>query len=112
MARRAQREPVERLAQVGDEVVDVLDADRQADEVGRHLELGAGDATRASSGPGCSMSDSTPPSDSPEGPQLRSRRTTFVGDVLAALTRKATMPPKRFIWRAATSWLGWSGRPG
>src|SRR6476661_3355772 len=39
---RSSAQTVERLLQVGDEVVDVLDAHREADQVGRHLELGAG----------------------------------------------------------------------
>src|SRR3954469_23231628 len=43
MTRLASPVDVERLAQVGDEVVDVLDAHRQADEVGGYLELRAGD---------------------------------------------------------------------
>ena len=50
--RHASAEPVEGLPEVVDEVLDVLDADREADEVGRHLELGAARRTRASSGPG------------------------------------------------------------
>jgi hypothetical protein len=35
---------VQRLLQIGDQVVHGLDADRQPDEVGRHLEFGTGNA--------------------------------------------------------------------
>ena len=60
----AQPSRSEGLLEVLDEVLDVLDAGGQADQVGGHLELRATDRAcviRA----GCSMSDSTPPRDSP-----------------------------------------------
>ena len=49
---RRSSERVERGAEVGDEVVDGLDADRQADERGVDLERRAGRPTRASCAPG------------------------------------------------------------
>ena len=52
------------LAQVVEQVVAVLDAHRQPDQVGRDLQLQP--ATEACViRAGCSISDSTPPSDSP-----------------------------------------------
>ena len=61
---------------------------------------------------GCSISDSTAPSDSAsvntsvrrdDLERRAPRRPRSVND---------TMPPKSRIWRAATSWPGWSGSPG
>jgi pimeloyl-ACP methyl ester carboxylesterase len=59
---------------------------------------------------GCSIRLSTPPSDS-------ARQKSFVRAQIATASvsdsaRKETMPPKSRIWRRATSWAGWEGRPG
>ena len=61
--------------------------------------------------PGCSMRDSTPPRDSARV-KTRVRATTSRAACSPAARVKETMPPKSRIWRAASSWPGWSGRPG
>ena len=61
--------------------------------------------------PGCSISDSTPPSDSPSV-KTSARSQTASACSTPPATRKEIIPPKRFIWRAATSWPGWAARPG
>ena len=60
---------------------------------------------------GCSISDSTPPSDS------ASRKTSVRSHTRSAAASppcrvKETIPPKPRICLAATSCPGWSGRPG
>ena len=62
---RAGSASAEGTVEVGEQVVDGLDADAEPDQVGGHLEVGAGDADAWVIRPGCSISDSTPPSDSP-----------------------------------------------
>src|SRR4051794_16436405 len=61
--------------------------------------------------PGCSMSDSTPPSDSARV-NSRARSQTFNACSSPPASRKDSIPPKPDIWRAAISWPGWSGSPG
>ena len=61
-------------------------------------------------GPGSSISDSTPPSDS-------ARKNSFVDSATRIAssrvsTSKLTMPPKSRICRTATSNPGWPGSPG
>ncbi|SLI08520.1 Uncharacterised protein [Mycobacteroides abscessus subsp. abscessus] len=61
--------------------------------------------------PGCSISDSTPPSDS-------ARVKIFVREQKSSAAsrppcnRTEIMPPKRRICLSATAWPGCSGRPG
>ena len=59
---------------------------------------------------GCSTSDSTPPSDSARQISLVLRQNTRAAS--SEWKRTEIMPPKRFIWRLATSWPGCEGRPG
>ena len=61
--------------------------------------------------PGCSISDSTPPRDSPRMITLVRAHTSSAAASPPA-TRKLTMPPKRRICRLARSWPGWLARPG
>ena len=61
--------------------------------------------------PGCSISDSTPPSDSPSvNSCVRSQTSTAASSPPS--TRKDTMPPNACICLAATSWPGCSASPG
>ena len=61
-------------------------------------------------GPGTSMSDSTPPSDSARKNSLVRCATSTAS--ASVPTSNDTMPPKSRICRAATSLPGWPGRPG
>ncbi len=99
----------ERLREVGDEVVGVLDADGQAHEVVRHLQQRPGDGGVRHL-PGCSTRDSTPPRDSPRVKSSVAPQTVSASSTEAS--RKLIIPPKRFICRDATSWLRCSARPG
>ena len=60
---------------------------------------------------GCSMSDSTPPSDS-ASVNSRVRATSSSAVSSPPNARKLTMPPKSRIWRRAMAWPGWSASPG
>ena len=101
----------QRLHQVGDQVVDVLDADGEPDEVGGHLERRSPATDACVMRPGCSMSDSTPPSDSP---RVNSRARSHTSSAAASppATRKLTMPPKSRICLTATWWPSWPSSPG
>ncbi len=60
---------------------------------------------------GCSMSDSTPPSDSAQAKiftVLRKRRAASSPPLMS----KVIMPPKPFICFFASACCGWVGRPG
>ena len=60
---------------------------------------------------GSSISDSTPPSDSP---RVNSRVRAHTASAAASPPRTVndTMPPKPRICLAASSWPGWPGSPG
>ncbi len=96
--------------EVGEQVRLVLDADREAHEVARHLEVGALDGGGASSERG--LDERLDAAERlGEGEDARRAAGADRG-VLAARSSTDTMPPKRRIWRAATSWFRCSGSPG
>ena len=61
--------------------------------------------------PGCSISDSTPPSDSP---RVKTSALLQMSSACCSppVTRNDTIPPYRFICLAAVSWPGWPSTPG
>ena len=60
---------------------------------------------------GCSISDSTPPSDSPRvNRRVRPQARTAASS--PASSRNETIPPKARICSCAVLWPGWVGRPG
>src|SRR3954454_6040130 len=61
--------------------------------------------------PGCSISDSTPPSDS-ASVNSRVRSQTLSAASSPSRSRNDTIPPKPDICFAAMSWPGWDGSPG
>ena len=100
----------ERGLEVGDQVVGRLDPDREADELGGGAVGALDGGARASSGTGCSIRLSTPPS-------LSASWKIFVRATSATASssepaRNETIPPKSRIWRAASSWPGATARPG
>ena len=99
----------QRLLQVGDQVVDILDADRQPHEVGRHLERRAGDAGVRH--PARVLDQRLDPAEGlGEGEQLGPLADPSAASSPPA-SRNDTIPPKPDICRAATSWPGCVGQP-
>ncbi len=98
------------MAEVVEEIVAVLDADGEPHQVLRHLSAEpAADACVIR--PGCSISDSTPPSDSPSvNSRVRPQAATAASS--PARRRNDTIPPDPRICLAASLWPGWDGSPG
>ena len=100
----------QRHPKIFQQVLGGLDADREPDQVG-----GTSSAEPATEAcvirPGCSISDSTPPSDS-ASVNSRVRPQMATASCSPPRARNDTMPPKPRICLAAASWPGWDGRPG
>ena len=104
--------PGEGTVEVGDQVVGGLDADAEPDQVGGHLELGAGHARRASSGPGARSATRRRRATRPSVNTSARRTGVERRPARRRRRRNDTMPPNRFICRAATAWPGCSGEAG
>ena len=101
----------QRLVEVGDQVVDVLDPDTQPDQVARHLERRAGD--RGVGHPAGMLDQRLDPAERlAQDDDLGTAHRRRAAACSPPATRKLTIPPNRRIWRLARSWPGWLVRPG
>ena len=103
-------ERVERLREVGDEIcLDSIPTESRTSAASTCNGEPAADACVI--WPGCSMSDSTAPSDS-ASVNSSVRRTTSSAAASPPAQVNETIPPKSRICFAAAAWPGWSGSCG
>ena len=95
-----------RLFQIGDEIVDRLDADRQADEVAGNDAVGSFDRFAV-------LRETFHTAKRGGRNEDFERSGETAGGCLITLILIDIMPPKPpVIWRRAMSWPGWDGKPG